>query len=211
MRLAAIAFCLFGLGTAHASLNIMPLKDLRAGMHGTGKTVFSGDKIEDFQVEILGVLENTGPRESLILARLSGGPLEHTGVMQGMSGSPVYIDGKLIGAVAMAFPYAKDPIAGIRPVEEMLRVDIALDAAPPPSPARAALPLSPAGTLASMFPTRQPAGFGDTRMTEVATPLSLSGFSAAAVEQFATRMLPSAESESQRSRRALECSGPAPS
>jgi hypothetical protein len=188
MRLAAIAFCLFGLGTAHASLNIMPLKDLRAGMHGTGKTVFSGDKIEDFQVEILGVLENTGPRESLILARLSGGPLEHTGVMQGMSGSPVYIDGKLIGAVAMAFPYAKDPIAGIRPVEEMLRVDIALDAAPPPSPARAALPLSPAGTLASMFPTRQPAGFGDTRMTEVATPLSLSGFSAAAVEQFAPQL-----------------------
>jgi hypothetical protein len=101
----------------------MPLKDIRAGMHGVGKTVFSGDKVEDFQVEILGVLENTGPKENIILGRLSGGPLEHTGVMQGMSGSPVYIDGKLIGAVALAFPYAKDPIAGIRPIEEMLKVD----------------------------------------------------------------------------------------
>ena len=74
-----------------------------------------------FDVEILGVLENIGPRQSLILGRLSGGPLENTGVMQGMSGSPVYIGGKLIGAVAMAFPYSKEPIAGIRPIEEMVR------------------------------------------------------------------------------------------
>ena len=91
-------------------------------------TVFSGDKIEEFQAEILGVLQNTGPRQSIILARLSGGPLDHTGVMEGMSGSPVFIDGKLIGAVALAFPYAKDPIAGIRPIEEMLAEGIA---APP--------------------------------------------------------------------------------
>ena len=71
------------------------------------------------------MLDNTGPKQSLILARLSGGPLEHTGVMQGMSGSPVYIDGKLVGAVALAFPFAKDPIAGVRPIEEMLAVDTA--------------------------------------------------------------------------------------
>ena len=90
-------------------------------MHGVGRTVFNGTRIEEFQVEILGVLENFGPKESLILGRLSGGPLEHTGVMQGMSGSPVYIDGRLAGAVALAFPYSKDPIAGIRPIEEMVR------------------------------------------------------------------------------------------
>src|SRR5579863_10016834 len=125
MRLKVFLFSLFSLTAAESALNVMPLKDLRAGMHGTGKTVFTGDKIEDFQVEILGILDNTGPKQSLILGRLSGGPLEHTGVMQGMSGSPVYIEGKLIGAVAMAFPYAKDPIAGIRPIEEMLRVDTA--------------------------------------------------------------------------------------
>ena len=72
---------------------LFPLKDIRAGMHGTGRTVFTGGRIDEFQVEILGVLENIGPKESIILARLSGGPLEQTGVMQGMSGSPVYIDG----------------------------------------------------------------------------------------------------------------------
>ena len=115
-----------------AQTALFPLKDLKPGMRGTGRTVFNGNKIEDFQVEILGVLDNIGPKESLILARLSGGPLEHTGVMQGMSGSPVYIDGKLVGAVAMAFPFAKDPIAGIRPIEAMLRTSTA---APPLSPA----------------------------------------------------------------------------
>ncbi|HWF10951.1 MAG TPA: SpoIVB peptidase S55 domain-containing protein [Bryobacteraceae bacterium] len=168
---------------ASAALSILPLKDIRAGMHGTGKTVFTGDKIDDFDVEILGVLENTGPRQSLILARLSGGPLEHTGVMQGMSGSPVYIDGKLIGAVAMAFPYAKDPIAGIRPIEEMLTVDTA------PVQRTAKRPrLSSNGDVASLLPAPEPSGTGDTRMTEVATPLSLSGFTAAAVEQFAPGM-----------------------
>src|SRR5262249_23135338 len=100
---------------------VLPLRDVKVGMHGVGKTVFSGDRIEEFQVEILGVLENVGPKESLILARLSGGPLASTGVMQGMSGSPVYIDGKLAGAVAMAFPFSKEPIAGIRPIQDMLR------------------------------------------------------------------------------------------
>ena len=94
-------------------------------MRGIGRTVFNGNKIEDFQVEILGVLDNIGPKESLILARLSGGPLEHTGVMQGMSGSPVYIGGRLLGAVAMAFPFSKDPIAGIRPIQDMVTVGTA--------------------------------------------------------------------------------------
>ena len=104
---------------AYPAANFLALKDIKAGMHGVGKTVFSGDRIEDFQVEILGVLENIGPKESLILARLSGGPLGSAGVMQGMSGSPVYIDGKLIGAVAMAVAYrlvnrAGDPLSAAR-------------------------------------------------------------------------------------------------
>src|SRR5579863_1797201 len=101
---------------------IYPLKDVRTGQHGIGRTIFSGNKVEEFQVEILGVLENLGPKQSIILARLSGGPLEQTGVMQGMSGSPVYIDGRLVGAVALGFSFAKEPIAGIRPIEEMLAV-----------------------------------------------------------------------------------------
>src|SRR3984957_3760156 len=165
--------CLLAALPASAALSIMPIGDVRAGMHGIGKTVFSGDKIEDFDVEILGILENTGPKQSLILGRLTGGPLEHTGVLQGMSGSPVYIDGKLIGAVALAFPYSKDPIAGIRPIEEMLRVD--------------SLPSAPAPLrLADIKPAS--AGFGDARMIDVATPVSFSGFTSAAIEQFAPQL-----------------------
>ena len=94
------------------------------------------------------MLDNVGPKESLILARLSGGPLEHTGVMQGMSGSPVYIDGKLVGAVAMAFPFAKDPIAGIRPIEDMVRP---APAPPPAGSRRAAIALAD-GDLTRLLP-----------------------------------------------------------
>lgn len=82
-------------GVLCAQSRFFPLQDIRPGMRGTGKTVFAGDRIEDFQVEILGVLENVGPKQSLILARLSGGPLAETGVLAGMSGSPVYIEGRL--------------------------------------------------------------------------------------------------------------------
>ena len=163
----------------------MPISDVHAGMRGIGKTVFSGDKIEDFDVEILGILENTGPKQSLILGRLSGGPLEHTGVLQGMSGSPVYIDGKLIGAVALAFPYSKDPIAGIRPIEEMLRV-ATLPTAPPPL--RLAGLTDPGSLLEKALPKPATAGFGDSRMTEVATPISFSGFTAATIEKFSPEL-----------------------
>ena len=98
----------------------LPLDQVAAGQRGVGKTVFSGEAIEEFEVEILGVLENVFPKQSLILARLSGGPLARTGVMAGMSGSPVYIDGKLAGAVAFSFPFSTEPLCGIRPIEDML-------------------------------------------------------------------------------------------
>ena len=156
-------------------------------MHGTGRTVFNGDKIEDFQVEILGVLNNIGPKESLILARLSGGPLEHTGVMQGMSGSPVYIEGKLVGAVAMAFPFAKDPIAGIRPIEAMLRTSTT--ATPP---ARASTPASALAfnerDLTRRIPRPEPVMSGEARMIDIATPLSFGGFSRATLDAFAPQL-----------------------
>jgi len=99
----------------------LPLSEVRPGMEGEGRTVFEGATIESFRVRILGVLENAlGPRQSLILARLQGGPLERTGVIAGMSGSPVFVDGRLLGAVAYAFPFGKEPIAGITPIAEML-------------------------------------------------------------------------------------------
>src|SRR5208282_6669020 len=113
------ASCLLG----QASPPIFPLSDVRPGLKGTGRTIFEGDRIDEFQVEILGVLKNAlAPQRDLILARLSGGPLATTGVISGMSGSPVYVDGKLVGAVSRAFPLSKEAIAGITPIEEMLTV-----------------------------------------------------------------------------------------
>src|ERR1041384_5123550 len=88
-------------------LDIMPLDQIRPGMVGVGRTVFEGTAIEDFKVTVIGVLENVGPKQSMVIARLEGGPLEKTGVIAGMSGSPVSIDGKLIGAVAYGFPFSK--------------------------------------------------------------------------------------------------------
>ena len=177
---------LASLGVLSAQSSYFPLKDVRAGMHATGRTVFSGDRVEEFQVEILGVLDNFGPKESLILARLSGGPLEHTGVMEGMSGSPVYIDGKLAGAVAMAFPFAKDPIAGIRPIEEMIRSASPLaEAAPPPVRRPAALL---AGDLTGALPRPEPPSADQPRMVEISTPLSFGGFSRATLDAFAPQL-----------------------
>src|SRR4051794_1169459 len=148
-------------------------------MRGTGRTVFSGNKIDDFQVEILGVLDNIGPKESLILARLSGGPLEHTGVMQGMSGSPVYIDGKLVGAVAMAFPFSKDPIAGIRPIEEMVSNTSN-------SPVvRASLT---GGSLVAQVSKRDVGASFDSKLIDIATPVSFSGFSSGTLQQFTPQL-----------------------
>ncbi len=166
-----------------AQTAFFPLKDVRPGMRGVGRTVFSGNQIQDFQVEILGVLDNIGPKESLILARLSGGPLEHTGVMQGMSGSPVYIGDKLLGAVAMAFPYAKDPIAGIRPIEEMVG-----RAGPAPPPATRPSAALMERNLFHLLPKPRPALTGEARMSDIATPVSFGGFSRTALESFAPQL-----------------------
>src|SRR5215468_8623611 len=99
----------------------MAVDDIRPGMVGIGRTVFEGTRVEEFKVRILGVIENViGTRRNLILARLEGGPLANTGVIAGMSGSPVYVDGRLIGAVSYALgAFAKEPIAGITPIDEM--------------------------------------------------------------------------------------------
>ena len=160
---------------------IFPLRDIRAGQHGIGKTVFTGNKIEEFQVEILGVLENLGPKQSVILARLSGGEIEKTGIIQGMSGSPVYIDGKLVGAVALGFPFSKDAIAGIRPIEDML----ALSETPAPERTAVVARLSDWRSLPSPhLPGKSQIG----EMIDIATPLSFGGFSPGTIEQFAVEM-----------------------
>jgi SpoIVB peptidase S55 len=168
-----------------AQTSFFPLKDVKPGMRGVGRTVFSGTRIEEFQVEILGVLDNIGPKESLILARLSGGPLDHTGVMQGMSGSPVYLEGKLAGAVAMAFPFSKDPIAGIRPIQDMVR----------PSATSASASRQPHALIAfndrdltRALPKHEAVSAGSERMVDIATPVSFGGFSRATLEAFAPQL-----------------------
>lgn len=167
----------------HAQSAFFPLADVKPGLRGVGKTVFSGGTVEEFQVDVLGVLENIGPKQSVILARLSGGPIDSAGVMQGMSGSPVYIDGRLAGAVAFAFPFATEPIAGIRPIEEML---LASPHGPPPDP-RALLDSQ--GNLLALLPAREPLkSLSEPRLVEIATPLRFGGFTSRTIEAFASQL-----------------------
>jgi hypothetical protein len=103
--------------------NFMPIEQVRTGMKGHGFSVFQGTEPERFEVEVLGVITGVwGPKQNIVIARLSGPLVERTSVFAGMSGSPVYIDGKLVGAVAYAFPFAKEPIAGITPIREMIDI-----------------------------------------------------------------------------------------
>jgi hypothetical protein len=126
-----------------AQTTYLPLDQVRPGMIGVGRTVFSGSKLEDFKVEVLGVMRNViGPKRNLILARLEGGPLAKTGVIAGMSGSPVYVDGKLMGAVSYSLgQFSTEPIAGITPIDEM--IDATMMAAAPRATRPVAMPLQP--------------------------------------------------------------------
>jgi SpoIVB peptidase S55 len=109
--------------SAQDSPKFFPLSEVQPGLKGTGLTIFEGNQIEEFQVEFVGVLKNAiAPKHDVILARLSGGPIAKTGVIAGMSGSPVYVNGRLVGAVALSFPFSKEAYAGITPIEEMLDV-----------------------------------------------------------------------------------------
>src|SRR5438874_7889170 len=103
---------------------ILPVDQIQPGMKGVAYTVFEGTKPEPMDLEVLGVLKNAnGPKSDLILVRLKGKKPEYTGVVAGMSGSPVYIDGKLVGALSYRIgQFSKEPIAGVTPIEQMLEV-----------------------------------------------------------------------------------------
>jgi hypothetical protein len=180
-----------------------PLDSVKPGMIGTGHTVWQGDTIEEFKVHIIGVLRNViGPRRDLILARLEGGPLAHTGVIAGMSGSPVYLDGRIVGAVSYSLgAFSKEAIAGITPIGEMIdAATLDTPRAPMGTRARLELPVTresvAAAVRASMSWARPFAdrptdviAFGDgadrqvaTMLRPIATPLSLGGFSADVAE-----------------------------
>lgn len=112
-----------------------PLEQVKAGMKGVAYTIFTGDLVEKVDLEVLGVLHNAlGPKQDIILVQLLGEKVEHTGVVAGMSGSPVYFDGKLAGALSLKLGvFTKEPIAGVTPIANMLDVEKStIPAANPP-------------------------------------------------------------------------------
>lgn len=182
-RYLCLALGLLALGAAaSAATAILPLSEVKPGMKGRGKSVFEGRTIEEFDVEILGVLENVQPKRNVILARLSGCGLESTGIISGMSGSPVYVDGKIIGAVAYGFSFAKDAITGITPIEEMLAVGRSPGpsrSSPAPAiPIRSDISLEQlSGIYREALSVPAPAPDGGRTIAPLSLPLVFSGFS----------------------------------
>jgi len=106
-----------------SNAQFFPLSELREGMKGTARTVFRGSEPEEFNVEILGIVPGAiGPKQDMIVGRISGGSADRTSVFAGMSGSPVYLDGKLLGAISYSFPFSKEPICGITPIDQMITI-----------------------------------------------------------------------------------------
>ena len=177
---------------------IMPLDQIREGMRGTALTVFQGVKPESMDVEVLGVMHNVnGPKGDIILVRLHGAKPEYTGVVAGMSGSPVYFNGKLAGALAFRIgEFSKEPIAGVTPIEEMMEIN-ALDRRPPP--ARAKLPstehqdavrANQSGSTQTASPAETPSL--STRnlsnyLTPIDTPLVFNGFSEETLQRYSSQ------------------------
>lgn len=203
---AALALAVFCWTPLPAVSPLMPLAEVRPGMTGIGRTVFEGSDLQEFKVAILGVLRNIqGPNRNLILARLEGGPLAKTGVAAGMSGSPVYVEGRLIGAVAYSIgSFPTEAIAGITPIAEM--TDATQMARRQPSQqARIELPVTRESLTAALklglgrvdafaqrpgdvqvFGLPQAAGAQlGAMLRPISTPLVLSGFEPASVDLLA--------------------------
>jgi hypothetical protein len=165
---------------------IMPVSEVRAGMVGEALTVFSGTKPEPFKIRVVSVVHNFLPQQDVILVKAEDQRVAFSGIAAGMSGSPVYIDGKLIGAVAYAWSFAKEPLAGVTPIETML--------AEGDRPRRTTKEELEAGELvngpAPMVAVRDPGS--DTRSTllPVAVPLSISGLSPGALGELEQALSP---------------------
>jgi hypothetical protein len=176
----------------------LSVDQIKAGQKGKGRTVFERDAIEEFDVEVLGVLNNVSPKRDVIIARLRGKNLETTGVIAGMSGSPVYIDGKLIGAVAFSFNYAKEAIAGITPIGEMLQIVQDGSKPGPASGSAVAIPFRPSLKLddllamsGDIIPVRETPAASGPALNPLPVPLVFGGFSPSVFEKagpFFTRL-----------------------
>src|SRR5271154_7397517 len=157
--------------TAPAVTKFFPLSEVRRGMKGVAYTVFEGVNPEPMQVEILGLLRDAlGPGQDMILARLHGDKPEYTGVVAGMSGSPVYIEGRLVGALSYRIgQFSKEPIAGITPIESMLQVR------------------DDDGAVGMKLASVSTEIAGQPEMRAMETPLVFGGFSEETVERFGDR------------------------
>jgi hypothetical protein len=185
----------------------MPLSELKEGMRGTARTVFRGSEAEEFNVEILGIIPGgIGPKQDLIVGRLSGGSADRTSVFAGMSGSPVYIDGKLIGAISYSFPFSKEPICGITPIEQMIAIfeqksvakpkqleprpvsfaELASTSWQPNLPKNTAITNSPLSGISPNSPLMSVAG---QSFQPIATPITFTGFTQQALDLFAPQLM----------------------
>jgi hypothetical protein len=173
---------LAGFAAEKPKVQLMPEDQVKTGMHGVAYTVFEGVTPEAMDVEILGVLRNMGgPKSDVILARLHGKKVEYTGVVAGMSGSPVYIDGKLVGAIAYRIgEFSKEPIAGITPASSMLEIDAMDKSAAPEEAQRLSGERQPAtrtsGPGLGAAPDQQVASYSNL-LKPIETPLVFTGFS----------------------------------
>ena len=178
----ALFIALLPITAAAQSSEILPLEQVRPGMQGYAYTIFAGDQVEKFDLEVIGVMPNfLGPRQSIILVQLKGPKVERTGVVAGMSGSPVYLDGKLAGALSLKLGiFTKDPIAGVTPIEDVVR---------PPAQSRpsasAPLPVDPSALPRSNTSFSLPSG---STLAPIETPLVFSGFQSATLQLFAPQI-----------------------
>ena len=171
---------------AGQAVEAFPVKDLRPGMKAVGYSVFEGKKVAAFAVEILGVLKNVwGPGQHIILARL-GDRVEKTGVASGMSGSPVYLKGKLVGAISLRVGvFAHEPIAGITPAELMLGIKELDESKSPGATLTAGQEVAlPAELQELLKPERVSGPSPDAFLVPIETPLAFTGFHDEVLQQF---------------------------
>jgi SpoIVB peptidase S55 len=168
----------------------IPVDQIHAGMRGIALTVFQGTKPESMEVEVLGILKNAdGPKGDVILVRLGGAKAEYTGVVAGMSGSPVYLDGKLAGALAFRIgEFSKEPIAGVTPIAEMLEIS-ALDRNPASAPIEATSAARTPNKTASpgIASLRSQSSNFTNYLQPIETPLVFNGFSEDTVQRFGSQ------------------------
>jgi hypothetical protein len=197
-----VFFVILGLGHAQtpaasqaiqtplSSTQIMKVDDVRPGMKGVGYTVFQGTKPETMGVEVLGVLRNmNGPKSDVVLVRLQGEKAEFTGVVAGMSGSPVYIDGKLLGAIAYRIgQFSKEPIAGVTPIEQMLEINEFDRSVPESGATSAARATGASRTSTPGTEDSNPIQSYAQYLQPIDAPFVFNGFNEGAIKQFAPQL-----------------------